>query len=96
MKTLYEITGKINDINTLLVNKREYDNLTNAKWQQISTAPTDGSNILTRTKVGAETSIREAQFSGQFDSNGNPIFRLRITNNLCIAQEWMPIPSFME
>jgi len=96
MKTLYEITAKINDINTLLVSKKDYDNLTNAKWQPISTAPVDGSNILTRTKVGAETSIREAQFSGQFDSNGNPIFRVPIINSLCCAQEWMPIPSFME
>ncbi len=27
MKTLYEITGKITDVNTLLINKLEYDTL---------------------------------------------------------------------
>lgn len=35
MKTLYEITGKINDINTLLVNKREYDSLVDASRQAL-------------------------------------------------------------
>lgn len=35
MKTLYEITAKINYINTLLVNKREYDSLVSTLEQSL-------------------------------------------------------------
>lgn len=84
------VEGAVNILRKAL-NGALSDEQKHVSWQPITTAPTDGSRFLTRTTIGNDSSIREAFFSGLFDNNGSPLFRVPITNNLCCAQEWAPI-----